>query len=344
MTVNSLNHSLKAYRRITSALSDRVRSLPSRIHRLAQGGVEASYGTWLRHRSLPKQELIEQIGEAVQKRRGFATGKLGLSQKHWMYYEVLLRKKRDAEEVRQFEKALIFHSFNQEGLFPKDLAFYREYNRFYMPHVKNLDCLGLVYEPAFMEWEILSYYDLGQAHTHYVNQEPDRSCPSNDENCYLKYFRNKKILIICPFAGLLKERATEEVFEGVWSKTGKRWFYPSEVDAIEFPYGFARTTQEKHGSALQLFEHITDEIDRRTFDIALIAAAGLAIPLASYVKSIGKVGIDLGGHLQILFGVIGKRWRNWENWRRDYFNEWWIDMPEKYKPEETDVCDRGAYW
>ena len=150
--------------------------------------------------------------------------------------------------------------------------------------------------------------------------------------------------MICPFGDLLKERATKEIFEGVWSKTGKKWFYPQAVDSVEFPYGFAKETHEKYPTVIDLFEFIMGKITAKDFDIALIAAGGLSIPIASTIKNMGKVSIDLGGHLQFLFGVIGKRWRNREENKRDYFNEWWIDMPVKYKPKETDVCDAGAYW
>ena len=85
------------------------------------------------------------------------------------------------------------------------------------------------------------------------------------------------------------------------------------------------------------------QIEQKSFGVALIAAGGLSIPIASTIKNMGKVAIDLGGHLQFLFGVIGQRWRTEEN-RRNIFTEWWIDMPEKYKPKEINVCDNGAYW
>jgi hypothetical protein len=58
----------------------------------------------------------------------------------------------------------------------------------------------------------------------------------------------------------------------------------------------------------------------------------------------GKLAIDLGGHLQIVFGVVGQRWRNMSDMKEKYFNEYWIDMPVRYKPKETNVCDNGAYW
>jgi len=107
-------------------------------------------------------------------------------------------------------------------------------------------------------------------------------------------------------------------------------------------YGFDPETHKKYPTAIHLFEHIAGQIEKIDFDIALIGAAGLAIPIASYVKNRGKIGIDLGGHLQVLFGVYGKRWLDKKDW--PYFNDWWIRMPAKNKPKQSDVCDLGAYW
>ena len=77
--------------------------------------------------------------------------------------------------------------------------------------------------------------------------------------------------------------------------------------------------------------------------MALLGAAGLAIPLAAHIKSTGRIAIDLGGHLQVLFGVKGKRWREDPVWPQRYFNDAWIDMPAAYRPKVIAVCDNGAY-
>lgn len=296
--------------------------------------------------TISRKEFVDDLKTAIEKNIGYATGKNGNSQQYWNYYEIFLKKEMDRDKIRQYEEKFEHHFLKNTGIFPCTPDFILKYSKFYIAHVRNLDCLGVFPEVCYpRELEMIKYYKLKNKLTHYRNQEPDRSSPSNEKNCYLQYFQDKKILLICPFAGLLKERATKEIFEGVWSKTGKKWFYPKSVDALEFPYGFSPETHKKYPTALDLFEHITTEIDKKDFDIALIAAAGLAIPIASYVKSIGKIGIDLGGHLQVLFGVLGERWRRWgEPWKKKYITDWWIDMPVKYRPKETDVCDKGAYW
>ena len=73
-----------------------------------------------------------------------------------------------------------------------------------------------------------------------------------------------------------------------------------------------------------------------------LTAGGLGIPLAAFMRSQGKVAISLGGHVQVLFGVSGARWRELESWRRRYINEAWIDLPAKYRPDMRYTSEN--YW
>jgi hypothetical protein len=309
---------------------------------LARRVIPAVHRKLLERIVISRRDYLDDLRAAIEKNRGYAAGKLGVSQKYWMYYKILLEKENDPDSLRRYEETLAHHGLKQCGVFPADRAFYLKFNDFYVPHVKNLDCIGLFLRTP--ELEIIKYYQLKNKFIFYPLQEPDRSSPNDEKNCYLQFFRDKKILLVCPFAGILKERATRETFESVWSKTGKKWFYPLAVDSLEFPYGFSKETQKRYPTALELYKHIIAEIDNRDFDIALVAASGLAIPIVSHIKNRGKVAIDLGGHLQIIFGVLGKRWRTFKGWDRLYFNDSWIDMPAEYRPKETDVCDKGAYW
>jgi len=195
-----------------------------------------------------------------------------------------------------------------------------------------------------MELEIIRHYQPTGDLIYYQDQEPDRSSPADETKCYLSLFAGKKLLLIAPFAHFLRSRANRETFTKVWSKTGKPWFCPSSVDSIELPYGYDTSTQKMFSDALQLLNVIQSRIADKEFDVALIAAGGLAIPIAGFVKKLGRVGISLGGHLQVLFGVNGNRWRNRESWQERYFNEWWVDLPAACKPSAVGVSDNGAYW
>ena len=182
----------------------------------------------LRYATIAKEEFVKDIETALAAHTGYAAGKVGLCEKYLMYYEILLSIEENPDEIRQFEEQLNFSFPNQTGLFPAEPDFYLSFNRFYIEHVKNLDCLGLFYYPALTELKIIKYYNLKNKFIYYPFLEPDRSSPNNDNLCYLSNFKDRKLLLVCPFADLLKERATQETFEGVWSKTGKKWFILKE--------------------------------------------------------------------------------------------------------------------
>jgi hypothetical protein len=291
-----------------------------------------------------RAEFADMVGDAIAKGRGFAAGKLGTSQQHWMVYPILRAHARSPLSVAAFFSGKVApHALNNAGVFPATPEFLLRYNEIYVANVRALDSVGLFLEGDDMETMIVRHYGLERL-IHFQDQEPDRAADGSVGACFLSRLRGARVLIVCPFAGLLRQRATAATYEAVWSKLGKKWFEPAAVDALEFPYGVATSTRVRYPDVLHLLDEIRAELDRRTYDVALIGAAGLAIPLAAHAKSRGKVAIDLGGHLQIIFGVIGKRWRAWPEWRDRYFNAHWIDMPERHRPDEDGVCDDGAYW
>lgn len=294
---------------------------------------------------IAKRDFIADLAQALRCRTGHAAGKLSHSHVTRLTYRVMSeRLSRPEIFLRGFEETLHFESLKQLGIFPADLRFYPRFDAFWAGHLRQLDCVGLFPHLMQPSLRILRHYAVPGRRIDYHDQEPDRSAPSRDDLCYLPLFAGRRLLLICPFADLLRERATRDTFEAVWAKIGKRWFAPATVESLEIPYGFDPATQARYATAIDLFEQIAAEIERKRFDVALIAAAGLAVPLAAHIKSRGGIAIDLGGHLQVLFGVLGKRWRDRRDWRERYITDAWIDMPARYRPAQTDVCDSGAYW
>ena len=92
--------------------------------------------------------------------------------------------------------------------------------------------------------------------------------------------------------------------------------------------------------ALDSMKKKIDDID---FDISIIGCGAYGLPLASYIKSIGKQAIHLGGATQILFGIKGKRWEE----RSDFvvlFNEFWKNPDNSEIPRNSHNVENGCYW
>ena len=252
--------------------------------------------------SISRGEFLQDLRTAIVRGEGYAAGGYGYSELHWMYYPLFLNRNPTRTSRMVYELAMTRHAIEESGIFPGEAEFVYNFNEFYVNQIRQLDCVGVMALPK-MEAETLRYYQFEGKWIYHMEFFPDKSIPDNPNNCYLPALRGKRLLIVCPFADFLRGRATKETFEGVWSKTGRLWFDPLGVEAIEFPYGIAAETRSRYKNVLVLLEEITKQIARRDFDVALIAAAGLAIPIAAFVKRLGKVAIDLGGPLQAASSV-----------------------------------------
>jgi len=84
---------------------------------------------------------------------------------------------------------------------------------------------------------------------------------------------------------------------------------------------------------------LTEAAGRLDFDVALVGAGAWSLPLLSNLKKMGKKGIHLGGEIQLVFGIKGRRW--------DYegiYNEAWVRPDPLETPAGFMKKENGCYW
>lgn len=291
-----------------------------------------------------RSQFLVDIRRAIETSRGFAAGKLGYSEQVWLSSQWELNKH---PENRSFQRAVRAsarsHASQQAGAFPPDDKYLDSAVQLLSDAVRNMDYLA-VHESPLIEG-IVDHLELKSKLLDFGGIEPNRDLPYKIEDCYLPFCENKRILLITTPAELLASRATKETFEATWRNIHCPWFYPASVDFLSFDSLLDDSIHVKYASSMDLLNEICSQISTREFDVAFVGASSLGIPIVDHVKSLGKVGLSLGGHLQVLFGVQGKRWRDDPEWQRAYWNETWLDMPSEYKPLQKDwTVDDGAYW
>jgi len=289
-----------------------------------------------------RSDFCAGVGRAIGDGTGFAAGKLGVTERALLNHQLLLAGEHDARRIAAFEQSLAFKAGRQAGVFPVEANFLRTFSAWYAQRCHELDFIGLVPESLEVLSRLFAFHGFDARLSEYRVQEPDMSERAEERPCYLPHLRGRTVLLVCPFAEVLRSRADRATFERVWSKTGKQWFHPAEVKALELPYGFDPATQRRYPTVMSLFDELAEALAAVDFDVALIAAGGLGIPLAAAVKEQDKVAISLGGPLQVLFGVLGERWRRRRSWQQCYFNRHWIDLPERYRPDPRYTSEN--YW
>ena len=85
-----------------------------------------------------------------------------------------------------------------------------------------------------------------------------------------------------------------------------------------------------------------EEAMKIDFDIALLGCGQTGMILAERFRQQGKQAIYLGGALQLLFGLKGKRWDNMEK-HSALYNEHWI-YPIEEMPKGAERIEGGCYW
>ena len=77
--------------------------------------------------------------------------------------------------------------------------------------------------------------------------------------------------------------------------------------------------------------------------VVLIGCGGLGMILGSRLKKRGLICIVMGGALQILFGVKGKRWNEHKTISRFYNINWIVPQAEEIPPG-AGLIEGGCYW
>lgn len=99
----------------------------------------------------------------------------------------------------------------------------------------------------------------------------------------------------------------------------------------------------------EALEWMKNEMDKEPYDIALIGCGAYGFPLAAHAKRTGHKAVHLGGALQLLFGIKGKRWDNIKynpeyNYKDGLFNDFWIYPDSKTKPNNSQQVEGECYW
>jgi hypothetical protein len=161
---------------------------------------------------------------------------------------------------------------------------------------------------------------------------------------WTKALEGKKVLVIHPFANTIEEqyRKRNLLFENNLLPE----FELKTIKAVQSIAG----EETEFTDWFEALDFMKSEIDKVDYDICLIGAGAYGFPLAAHVKRMGKKGFHMGGSLQLLFGIKGKRWEN-PNYGSalnlnymNLFNENWTRPTTLDTPTNSKKVEDSCYW
>ena len=167
-------------------------------------------------------------------------------------------------------------------------------------------------------------------------------------NPWTKALAEKKVLIVHPFVEVIEQQYHRK------NLLFKNSILPDfELKTIKSVLSLANEDTE-FSDWFEALNWMKAEIDKQDYDICLIGAGAYGFPLAAHVKRKGKKAVHLGGALQLLFGVKGRRWEDpnygvneWGIPTGSYsnlMNEHWVRPGDKLKPKNAQQVEGATYW
>jgi hypothetical protein len=147
-------------------------------------------------------------------------------------------------------------------------------------------------------------------------------------------------LVIHPFEESIRAQLPNLSKLGVYSSAAvshlqDRALDTSIISCPQLPY----MVPPRHRDWFEALEHLKTQMERETFDIALVGAGAWSLPLVAHAKKLGKKGIHFGGALQLLFGIKGGRFDHY-----GVYNEAWTRPLPSEVPPNFKKMEKGAYW
>jgi hypothetical protein len=231
------------------------------------------------------------------------------------------------------------------GIFPYKYTFLKEWVDTYKAATEAADVMAVAWHAplARAEWTLVGRLNPRVAKIPLRSLEPYYCKPTHH---WTRALAGQSVCVVSSFADLMEGQL--ESIRKVWTQcdtvvpTSASWsfvrsYYCPKVAQGKCAWGEGVT------SWLDAVGWMEQEVLKTKARVVLIGCGGLAMPLAARLKQKGCICVVLGGAIQILFGIKGRRWET-HPIISQYFNDDWIFPPDDMIPDGASVVEGGCYW
>ena len=216
------------------------------------------------------------------------------------------------------------------GFFPADARHAEKFCELMIASIPQIDVLG-----SWLKEE--SFFDRELSGSKKVMLEDLE--PFFCKNPWTRALEGKKVLIVHPFDQTirLQFQKRRQLFDN-------NLLPDFDLTTIKAVQSIAKE-KTRFQSWFEALEFMKGEISRHEFDICILGCGAYGLPLAAFIKQMGKKAVHLGGVTQLLFGIKGRRWENYIVYPyTNLYNEHWVRPGAAEKPENASIVEGACYW
>jgi hypothetical protein len=279
-------------------------------------------------------QLQEIILQALQDNRGALIGRHGTIELS-MTLSTEFKGAPDMSHASTLEK--------NAGIFPKTSSAIRQWASAYKEAAEQADVMAVCwFKPlATLEWVYMDKINTG------AKRIPLRALePYYTQTPWISSLSGKKVAVVSSFAETMKSQSQR--FDKIWSDPMSHLLAKADWSFVRSYYSPALAKGKcEWPESVQSWEAAVDYLEERVMEsgaqVALLGCGGLAMPLASRLKKKGIIAIVMGGSIQVLFGIRGRRWEHHPVISK-FYNNAWVYPSDEEVPRGANEVEGGCYW
>lgn len=231
------------------------------------------------------------------------------------------------------------------GVFPRTIESISKWVVEYWNTSESADILAVAWHKPFAaaEWKFLDDTNPSCQRIPLRSLEPYYSKPIDR---WTRALEGQSVCVVSSFAETMEQQVT--IASSIWHDDyetllpNQTWSFVRSYYSPVLAQGRCEWPSDIH-SWTDAVSYLEQEVLKTGARIVLLGCGGLAMPLAYRLKKKGRIAIVMGGAIQVLFGMKGKRWATHDVISR-FWNVAWKYPKLSEIPGAADEIEGGCYW
>ena len=167
---------------------------------------------------------------------------------------------------------------------------------------------------------------------------------------WTQYLSGKRVAVVSSFVSSIRKQLYGEKMAAIWTGDRSNMITDPTVEWSFVRTGYSPYLAGDKGrwpSAVtsweKAVEHVVEEVVASKAQIALVGCGGLGMVIGGELRRRGVSVLVLGGAIQVLFGLKGRRWAS-HSIISTFWNDAWKWPDEDEVPKGAVLVERGCYW
>lgn len=234
--------------------------------------------------------------------------------------------------IKRYSDKTIHDGLEWSGIFPNTPQYYETFTDIYLKSIKHVTAFGVWFRP--LEEYIITKHSKYDEVIDFYTLYPGI-------NTWTTALKGKKVLVVHPFAKTIESQYYNN----------REHIFPNNPDLLpEFELityksivSFAGETTDYKTWDEALYK-MYDDIKNIDFDICLLGCGAYGLPLGALIyNNMRKKVIHVGGSLQLLFGIDGNLYHNYDL-TKHLMNEYWVYPSVEETPKGASGVENSMYW